>query len=204
MRGGTLSGMWKLLVLLVVCSLCAAGQTPVNTITVTAYRNSTAAPDLVAFTVAVDAPISMTRDDVIAALQGSGIGLANFQSVYSTFTYTADNQQVQQLEWSFSVTTPLAALKDGIASLAALKQSLAKSGLTLSFMIQGTQTSAAAAQAHPCSQAGLLADARAQAQSIAALATMRVLAVVSMATSVADVTPGNCSLSVKFALGPAI
>lgn len=183
---------------------CLVAQGSSNSITVTATRNNAAAPDLVAFTVAVDTPLTMTRDDVIAALQGSGIGLANFTSVYTSWKYGADNSQIEIFEWSFNVTAPITGLKDAIGTLNALQTSVAKNGLTLSYTIQGLQTSAAAQAAQTCSQAGLISDAREQAQTIAAAASMRVLSIVSMASSVSTVAPAGCSLTVKFSLGPAI
>lgn len=208
MYGAILPRMIKHLALLVAIGLPVLAQvTASNTITVTASRNNAATPDLVAFTIAVDTPLTTTRDDVIAALQGSGIGLANFTGVYTTFqsvTQAQSTAYTQGLEWSFAVTTPITSLKSGIALLNGLQQTLSKSGFSLSYTIQGLQTSAAAQQAQTCSQAGLIADARAQAQTIAAAASMRVLSIVSMASSVSSAAPAGCSLTVKFSLGPAI
>ena len=63
-----------------VCRIATAQVTP-NSVTVTASRNPSLQPDQVVFGVSVSTPVDATREDVIAALQGSGITLANFGSV---------------------------------------------------------------------------------------------------------------------------
>ena len=196
--------MFKHLPLLLLLSLCGVSQSAVNTITVTAQRNIAAQPDQVAFNVAVNAPLTATRDDVLAALAGSGIGLANFSSVYTSYQSIGAGPSTQVLQWSFTVTAPISALKDEIGLLNGLQQSIGKNGFSLSYNISGLQTSAQAQQAQTCSQADLISDARAQAQTIAAAASMRVMSIVSMASAVSTATPPSCSLTVKFALGAAI
>src|SRR5579872_5208933 len=64
-----------------VASAMAFAQTNPNSITVTASRNTNLQPDQVVYAVTVASPLTSSRDDVVAALQGSGIGLGNFSSV---------------------------------------------------------------------------------------------------------------------------
>jgi uncharacterized protein YggE len=172
-----------------------------NSITVTATRNSSVQPDQAVFRVSVTSGLTTGRDDVIAALQGSGIGLANFSSVYSIQNYV-NNQLVTVLQWNFTLTVPLANLKPTIDTFTGLQMSLAKgtTGMTLSFSVQGLQASPQAQQAQPCSLAGLISDARAQATSIANAAGSTVGSILAVTNSVSD-TAVICSATVKFALG---
>jgi hypothetical protein len=174
-----------------------------NSITVTATRTITVQPDQAVFGVSVTSGTATGRDDVIAALQGSGIGLANFSSVYSTQQYVNDqNQYVTVLQWNFSLTVPLSSMKPTIDTFTGLQMSLAKgtTGLSLSFSVQGLQASAQAQQAQPCSLPGLISDARAQATSIASAAGSTVGAILGVTNSVSDAGV-FCSATVKFALG---
>jgi hypothetical protein len=124
------------------------------------------------------------------------------------------------LQWVFALPVPLAKIKDTIAMLTALQQSIAKqnNGLMLSFNVQGTQVSAQSQQSHVCPTSDLLADATTQAQKLAAAAGLSLGAVLAMAsgTSVSGnagsavsiasvllgppVLPSVCSMTVKFAL----
>ena len=61
----------------------AFGQLDSNSITVTASRNASLQPDQAVFAVSVQSGISASLDDVLAALQGSGITAANLSSVSS-------------------------------------------------------------------------------------------------------------------------
>ena len=186
------------------CAALAYGQTPGNSVTVTATRPSAAQPDQVVFIVSVTSPLSTSRDDVIAALQGSGITLASFTGVSTMQQYpqTVSQQPQTVLQWSFSLTAPLANMKSTVASLTALQMSIAKAnnGLSVSFMVQGTQVSSQAAQAAPCSLSDLVADARTQATQIATAASMSLGSILSM-TSSTPAASTACVLTVKFALG---
>jgi hypothetical protein len=126
------------------------------------------------FNVQVTSGLNSSMDDVIAALQGSGITAANFQGLSSFFNYvTGAAPSVQALDWSFQLVVPLTKVKDTITTLSSLQSKLASqnSGLSLSFSIQGTQSSV---QPAACSLPDLLSNARTQAQNLAAGAGLSV------------------------------
>jgi uncharacterized protein YggE len=206
--------MWKHTLLpLVLITLPAFGQ---NSVTVSATRAVNGQPDLVLFSVDVLSPVDATRDDVLSALQGSLITSANFSGVRTIQQFVAAGAQGQtlvNLDWTFTLTAPLANFKTTISQLTALQQVVAqkKNGMSLSFSIAGTQLSPQAQQAQTCSTSDLLADARAQAQKMAVAANAGLGSVLAMSgatvTQPASGTPFSspvsqpvCSLTVKFAL----
>src|ERR1039457_2549508 len=66
---------------LVMSASLAFGQIDSNAVTVTASRNANLQPDQVLFGVGVTSGLNVSLDDVVAALAGSGITVANFSSV---------------------------------------------------------------------------------------------------------------------------
>ncbi len=205
--------MLKLRTLLVlVFTGLALGQVTPNSVTVNATRNASVQPDQVVFGVFVDTPSDAARDDVIAALQGSGITLANFSSVRS-FQGVNTDQTVTTLEWSFYLTAALSTMKSTTGLLSAVQKSVAESkpGFKMFFGVEGTQTSPQAAQqAQPCPLSDLVADARAQAQKMASAAGGSVGAILGISSATLNTNAANplvqvgsypiCSLTVKFAL----
>ncbi|HXA68070.1 MAG TPA: hypothetical protein VNV82_23105 [Bryobacteraceae bacterium] len=191
----------------------AFGQVGSNSITVTASSNNgSSQPDQAVFSVQVTTGLDSSLDDVIAALQGSGITAANFQGLNSFLNYTGAAEPTQSLNWSFQLTTPLAKVKDTITTLSSLQAKIAaqNNGLALSFSIQGTQSSG---QPAACSLTGLLASAQTQAQNLAAGAGLSVGNILAMSSSTAGVsavgiagvllgasTASPCIVTVKFAL----
>ena len=184
-----------------------------RTVTVTASRNAAAVPDQGMFSVDVVSPITATRDDVLAALDGSGITVANFSSVYTNNVYDNSGRSSHSvLNWSFTLTVPFANTKATLDQLAAAQVALGKkgNGMTLSFGLRGTQTSPQALAGQNCPATDLISDARAQAQKIATAAGLSVGAVVGLSgTSVVTPPSGSfssgtyqpsCTLTVKFAL----
>jgi len=197
--------MFRYLILLALFSAAlACAQMHPNSITVTASRSSSVQPDQVVFAVSVTSPLTTGQNDVIAALQGSGIGLANFTGVYTSQQYVGQ-QYVTALQWNFTLTVPLANMKATVDMFTGLQMSFSKgsAGLSLSFSVQGLQASAQAQQAQPCSLAGLISDARAQATQIANAAGATVGSILALTNSVSDASV-TCSATVKFALGGGI
>jgi hypothetical protein len=180
------------------------------------------------FAVSVQSGLNTSLDDVVAALQGSGITAANFVGLslspsllYVGMPVIPSTIVAPPMQWVFSLPAPLTKIKDTIAMLTALQQSIAKqnTGLMLSFNVQGTQVSTQAQQSHVCPTSDLLADATTQAQKLASAAGLSLGSVLAMAggTSVSGsvgtsvsiaavlsfappVLPSVCSMTVKFAL----
>jgi hypothetical protein len=211
--------MRKLLLIpafLVFLSL-AFGQVDSNSITVTASRNNASAqPDQAVFNVQVNSGLDKSLDDIIVALQGSGITSANFQGLSAFFpsggTGTGTMPPPQSLDWSFQLAAPLAKVKDTITTLSSLQAKIAgqNNGLGLSFSIQGTQSSA---QPQACSLADLITNARTQAQNLAdgagvyvgnilamSSSTTGVVSAVGLASALLGASVAPCTLTVKFAL----
>jgi uncharacterized protein YggE len=184
---------------LLFCSL-AFGQVDSNSITVSASRNASLQPDQAIFAVTIQSGVNTGLDDVLAALQGSGITAANLSSVSSNNTvnpYAVSNQV--SLQWTFSLTAPLTNTKATVASLTTLQQNITKlnNGLTLSFSIVGTQISQQLAQSQTCSLPGLVADATAQAQSLASAGGLTLGAIVAMSGSTSNVVTSSPSIVVS-------
>jgi uncharacterized protein YggE len=169
----------------------AFGQLESNSITVSVSRSATVQPDQVVFAVTVQSGLSTSLDDVVAALQGSGITAANLAGVNSINPLLYVQPAPPPLSWTFTLTEPFSKQKDTVTSLTALQQTIAqaKSGLTLSFTIAGTQVSAQALQSQTCSLSGLISDATSQAQSIAAAAGVTVGPILALSTSTASPIP---------------
>jgi len=158
-------------------------------------------------------PARRQRDDVIAALQGSGITIANFSNVRTVQAYNSA-QATSFLEWSFLLPAPFSTMKSTIGLLSAVQKSIAqnKPGSSMSFGASGTQPSAQALQqAPPCSLSDLVTDARAQAQKMAAAAGVTVGSILAISSGAVVTNPALslfaqpttstiCSLTVKFAL----
>ena len=199
----------------------AHAQLDSNSITVTAYPSTPTGvqPDQAVYIVQLSTGLDMSLDDVIAALQGSGITSANFQGLIPVFFNTItgpgpSGPPTPMLSWSFRFAVPFSRNKDILATLNTLQQSIAKknNGTALSFYIQGAQSSMQSQQT--CSVPDLLTDARAQAQKLAAGAGVSVGNILAMSSPVGGgfaPVPGLgsssapsavplCSLTVKFAL----
>lgn len=189
------------------------GQVDSNSATVTASRNSTVQPDQAILSVSVLSDMNTTLNDVLAALQGSGITFANFSGVNTHFGNTV-LPALPGLQWTFALATPLTNLKDTLATLASLQRSLVQKRLTLTYYVQGTQISQQLQQSQTCAIPDLIADARAKAQTLAnaggrslggilALsgATTTTVSLASQAyNGVFGSSPQGCSITVKFSL----
>jgi uncharacterized protein YggE len=219
----------RLPIFLLILSLPGAfAQLDSNSVIVSATRSMTQQPDQVLFGVTVQSGLNTSLDDVVAALQGSGITAANFSAVSTAPAYVLIGTGGPQppmvtpmLQWTFALAVQLAKIKDTIATLSGLQQRIGQqnNGLTLSFNVQGTQVSAQLQQSQVCPTSDLLADATAQAQKLAGAAGLSLGAVLAMsngtsvpsnvgsAVSIAGalifappVLPSVCSMAVKFAL----
>jgi hypothetical protein len=139
-----------------------------HSLTITASRSSPAQPDQVVIGVNVNSGMTTGLDDVLAALQGSGLTAANLSSVYTQTVYVGSQTQ-QALQWTFSLSIPFSQMKDTLASLASLQKKLGQkgNGLTMAFAVQSTQVSPQLLASQQCPIPGLLADARTQAQKLA-------------------------------------
>ncbi|SPF55914.1 exported hypothetical protein [Candidatus Sulfopaludibacter sp. SbA4] len=202
----------RALILALLVSALVFGQVTANFVTVTVSRYSNLQPDLVTIAVNVSAGPAVTLDQVLSALQGSGITLANFQNVNSVQQYSPTPQLT--VVWTFSLPVSLSDLKSTAGQLSTLQTNIAKNnpGLTMSFSVEGTQVSPQLQQSQSCAAAGLVADATARAQKMAVAAGQPLGAIVAMSSASIATDPVTgvfstptyqpvCSLTAKFALG---
>ena len=186
---------------LVMFASLAHGQLDSNSVTVTSSRGTSLQADQAVFAVFVDSGPTASLDDVLAALQGSGITLANFSGVNTTnapiLFVPPPNLPPQppppMLEWAFGFPVPLSKLKDTFATLTTLQQGIAKknNGLSLTFRVQGTQVSPQLLQQQTCSLTDLIADARAQAQKLASAAGLNVGNVLALSSFTSATVPSS-------------
>ena len=149
--------------------------------------------------------------DVLAALQGVGVTMANFAGIQAGAFSTVVVPAPPGIDWYFNLQAPISKMKDTVTALAALQQRLntKDSALRFSFSAEGTTVSQQLQQSQTCSLADLIASARTQAQALtnaAGLTLGGILAISGASTvttgpgssSAVDASP--CSLTVKFAV----
>src|SRR5260370_8701219 len=115
---------------LICISLASASlvsaQTDSNSITVVASRNASLQADQAVFGVAVTSGLNASFEDVLGALQGSGLTLANFTGVSTpTFSFTTgiftgtpifdvSTALPPNLQWSFTLPLQLSTINNTI------------------------------------------------------------------------------------------
>ena len=159
---------------------------PEPVITITATRTNAIQPDQVLIGLRVTSSTTAGLDDITGALTGAGITGANFAGVYTSTIYTTSGglpTPQNQFFWSFTLTTPLSKLSATLTQVISAQQTISanKSGLTLTFYVEGIQVSPQLQQSQPCSQAALLADAQAQAKQVSAAAGVSAGPILSLA-----------------------
>jgi uncharacterized protein YggE len=194
--------------LLFFCSV-AFGQLASNSITVSASNNPSLQPDEAIFSISAQSSLTTSLDNVVTALQGSGITAANLSSVNTIQQYANGNVSGLTLQWTFSLPVQLTNTKATIASLTTLQQTIGgqNSGLSLSFTISGTEVSPQLAQSQTCSLSGLIASATTQAQSLAAAGNLTLGSIIALSGSTSTVvanpyaTAPPCAITVTFSVG---
>lgn len=199
---------------LCACLRIASGQIESNSVTVTAARTVNLQPDQASFTVTVNTPVSASPNDVIAALQGSGIGIANLVSVGPSNVLRIGDFTpapfMATLDWNFSVTVPFTTMKTAFATLAAVANSVKQNNkdFTGRFAFSGAGVSQAALDAaRQTVLPDLIADAKNRAKQLtdaAGLGLGAILSISELSTApllTSSTTPGSTiTLAVKFAL----
>jgi hypothetical protein len=188
-----------ILAFVISCSLAFA-QLDSNTVTVTASSSATLSPDQIVFSIEVNAPLNSTLDDVTSALAGSGITIANFTNVYFNVTTGTVSVPLNTLTWYFTVPVPFSQMTAEVAALTALQNTIAQrnNGMSLQFVVQGTQVSTQLQQSQTCSIPSLAAAAATQAQALATAAGFRLGNIVKMSSVTSP--PPLCTLTVEYQL----
>lgn len=159
--------MWKLILAVFISAGLNAADLDNNTVTVTASRTINVQPDQVSFYVDVITAQAVGLDDVLSALKGTGISATDLNSVYGESNETS--------RWSFLLLVPFSAMTARIAALNQIQAKLLQpdGSPALTFTLNGAQVSAEARAAQACPLPALVADARKQADAMAAAAAMR-------------------------------
>lgn len=156
---------------------------PLNSITVSASRPIPVQPDEVSLQVNVTSDAHSGLDDIATALQQAGIAGATFTGVNTNGIYDPSATSGQsQINWSFTLTTPLAKLKGTFTALLSAQQALAKASpaFGMAFFGGGTLVSPQLQQSLTCPEADLLNDARSAAQKLAAAAGVSAGSILSL------------------------
>lgn len=181
------------------------GQLDSNSVTVTASSSATLQPDEVVFLIQVGSGINATLNDIVAALQGTGITAANFTGLSQVSTFLVTGLPPPAETWLFTLAAPLAKIKDMVAQLTNLQQTIAKQndGLQMSFLVQGTQVSQQLQQSQPCVLSDLLANARTQAQNLATAAGFGLDVIQAMSSTISTSVSSQGQSFSSFLLGAA-
>ncbi len=168
--------VWPVLLLLGAFEQ-AFGQLETDSITITASRQVSLAPDEAVVFVSVRTGLSAGIDQVLALVQGSGITAANLSSVDS------DNDG---LRWSFTLPVPFSKVGSTITALAGSPRPAA---VTLN--VSGTQVSDEARAKQSCKIADLIEDAQARAQKLAAAAGFSIGPLLSISDGTGALAPSG-------------
>jgi hypothetical protein len=139
-------------------------------LTITASRSVVRTPDQAVFQVTVISSLDIGLDEVVAALQGTGITNDNLLSVGTEGAFdVALGNNPAAWRWVFTLPVTLSKMSDTLASLIVLQRTIArrKVGLSIDFGVDRAQVSPQFQAAHPCSITDLMTDARAQAKQLA-------------------------------------
>ena len=183
----------RLVLLLLLSYAVLFGQLDSNSITIRASRMLTAQPDQVVITATVNAAQTAGLDDVLAALQGSGVTAANLMNVSSGVAYLNINSPVggpvlasrPTLQWMFSWPVPFAKVGATLGSLKTTQQTVAQSGWNLTYNVYDLQASQQSVASQQCSIPDLLADARKQAATLANAAGLTAGAILALSDGTA-------------------
>lgn len=149
---------------LLALPLAVWAQLDDNTVTVTASRVLPALqPDQAVFNINVDAPPDATLDDVLAAVSGAGVTVANLSGVQPGYSYLGESLTM----WNFTLTTPVSQVAK---TLATLKAADAASPIPMYYNLLYTSVSPQAQASQQCPYALLVSDAQSQAQKLGAAA----------------------------------
>jgi len=178
--------------MLLLFASAALAQSDDNTVTVTATRTVTLQPDQALLGVTLTAPQTSGLDDVLSALQGTGLAAGDLVSATTLpiFTVVATPAPRPQTQWQFSKAIAFSDLKNALTALATAQQNVQKrEGFDMSYYTSSQVSQAARQSPAVCPVPTLLADAQTQAQSLASAAGARIGGIVSMAQGAAAQIP---------------
>ncbi len=172
--------MQRVALLLLATGCMCFGQLDSNSVTIQVSRASDVQPDVATLSITVTSSLSTGLDQVVAALQGTGITSANLAGV-NTITGIPLRSMLPEtsLAWTFSLSVPFAALKNTAAMLSTLQAKL-------TFSVQGSDVSPQLLAAQKCSIPDLINGARAQAKKLTDAAGLGLGPILALADSPAS------------------
>ena len=143
----------------------AYGQLESDTLLVRASRSIRPSPDLMLFQLQLLSNVNTGFEDVVAALPGLGITPANLVDLQS-------HAGESTASWILYLFVPFDKLKATAATLRRLQQTVSHNpnGMMLSFGVPESRVSSESKRSQTCSLPDLVADARQQADRVAAAA----------------------------------
>jgi hypothetical protein len=138
-----------------------------DTITISASRTVNVPPNQVQLSITLQSDAGASLDQVVSALNGTGITAADLSGVSSPPSSTGPG--ISYLRWSFQLTVSISKLNTVAGTLAQIQQTLQKQnvGWDLSYFIGSSQVSPALQATQPCPYPALISDAQAFAQKLA-------------------------------------
>ena len=155
-----------------ICALLSSiafAQINPRTISVTASKNVDLAPEEISFDVDVSTDQDTTLEEVIQAIQNTGITTRDFQSVRSGYGYRSEQPE---LRYSFGFSAPFTRLQEIIAKLEAARGTpRGKKRMDLDFSLEGAgPRDNTVEQAKQSIMPDLISEARRKGQLLAAAA----------------------------------
>ena len=181
--------------LLFATGAVAWAQLDYTTITVSASRTTTVAPDQIVFAVTLTTPLSVGIDQAVAAVSSLGFTAADLNGTGLAYD---DSRSPQGVQWNFTLAVPFAKMKSTVTAVSSLQGAIAqkRNGQSLTFSVVGSRVSPEAQATRPCSMADLVSDARTRAQSLASAAGVSV-------GPILEVTPATSGSATGYAI-PAV
>ncbi len=163
----------------------AFGQLDSDTLTISASRSIIVPPDQALFNVSVLSDLNTSLDQVVAALQGTGMSASNLSTVHGYSpgpVNTSVTRGRASLRWYFTLLVPFTKMASVAATLTNLQKTIGQqnSGLTLIFSLSRLQVSPELQQSKGCLLSDVMADARVQAQTLADAAGLAVGPIVAL------------------------
>ena len=151
------------------------GQLESDTLLIHASRSIRPSPDLVLFQLQLLSNLNTGFEDVVAALPGLGITPANLIDLQS-------HAGESTASWIMYLFVPFDKLKTTAATLRRLQQTVSQNpnGMMLSFGVLESRVSSESKRLQTCSLPDLVADARRQADRVAAAAGLMAGPIVAM------------------------
>ena len=160
------------------------GQLDSNSITIRASRTLDLQRDHLQLYVTVAAAQTAGLEDILSALQGSGVAATDLASVSSfspnPYSGTGVPPGGPMLQWVFSWPVPFAKLGATLETLKTIEQTIMKAGWSLTYGSNGIGASPQSLASQQCSIPDLLSDARAQAAMLANAAGLTAGAIVAL------------------------